>query len=231
MESTNSTETLQKIATTKSLSDGELQADKKQQILNAVFRCCAHYGYRRTNMEDIAREAGISRTALYYYFRNKEEVFLGLSDWFHDQVMTATNIALSYQGPADLAILKILEARMALFFELVFLSEHGKEIADSNNLMVGPACKQHKQLYLSLLANKLKTAQSTGDINYAAVGMNDEDAALFLIDCANGLMPASGAGSDLQQNLVQYRKRLAQLVHLTVIAWNGKPSFKPKKLS
>ena len=51
----------------------------REAILDAAFRRFARYGYRRTSLGDIADEAGLSRPALYHYFRNKEDVFGALS--------------------------------------------------------------------------------------------------------------------------------------------------------
>ena len=50
--------------------DAEL---KREAIFTAAFTQFSRYGFRRTSMEDIAKEMGISRASLYSYFKNKEE--------------------------------------------------------------------------------------------------------------------------------------------------------------
>ena len=57
---------------------GEPLTGAREAILDGAFRRFAHYGYRRTSLHDIAEESGLSRPALYYYFRNKEDVFRAL---------------------------------------------------------------------------------------------------------------------------------------------------------
>lgn len=42
-------------------------------IASQVF---ARYGYDKTTLEDIGRAAGLNKASLYYYFRNKEEIFV-----------------------------------------------------------------------------------------------------------------------------------------------------------
>ena len=53
--------------------------DRQDAILDAAFHAFATYGYRRTAMDDIARGAGMSRTALYLHYRNKEDIFRSLA--------------------------------------------------------------------------------------------------------------------------------------------------------
>jgi AcrR family transcriptional regulator len=49
----------------------------REAILDATDRLLARVGFRRMTMEDVAREAGLSRRAVYTYFATKAE--LGLS--------------------------------------------------------------------------------------------------------------------------------------------------------
>jgi AcrR family transcriptional regulator len=44
-------------------------------VLQAACRIFARLGYSGTNVEDIAREAGIAKGTIYLYFKSKEEVF------------------------------------------------------------------------------------------------------------------------------------------------------------
>ena len=49
-------------------------------ILDAAERLLAQIGYRKMTMDDIAKEAGISRRTVYGYFNSKEQVILGTID-------------------------------------------------------------------------------------------------------------------------------------------------------
>jgi AcrR family transcriptional regulator len=50
----------------------------RDAILDASDRMVSHYGFRKTTMEDIAREAGVSKRTIYVYFASKEEVGMSL---------------------------------------------------------------------------------------------------------------------------------------------------------
>ena len=53
-----------------------MSEDTKLRILQAAARIFGKFGYTKTNIEDIAREAGIGKATIYHYFKNKEDVFL-----------------------------------------------------------------------------------------------------------------------------------------------------------
>lgn len=56
----------------------ELPIEKQRRILNAGMKWFGQYGYKNTSTEDIAREAGISKGLLFYYFHNKKSFYLYL---------------------------------------------------------------------------------------------------------------------------------------------------------
>lgn len=56
----------------------------REQILDAAWRCYQQNGIFKTSMEHIAREAKVSRTTIYRYFENRDEVLTGV-------VVKATN--------------------------------------------------------------------------------------------------------------------------------------------
>jgi TetR/AcrR family transcriptional regulator len=49
--------------------------DKHTQILDAAQKRFAHYGLSKVTMDEIAGDLHMSKAALYYYFKTKEEVF------------------------------------------------------------------------------------------------------------------------------------------------------------
>ncbi len=51
-----------------------------QAILETASNLFIRRGYEGTTMQDIALELGVSRSALYYYFKNKEEILASLTE-------------------------------------------------------------------------------------------------------------------------------------------------------
>lgn len=54
----------------------EYKEEAKKRILEVATRIVLEKGYQHVRMDDIAREAGISRPTLYLYYKNKEALFL-----------------------------------------------------------------------------------------------------------------------------------------------------------
>jgi len=52
--------------------------NRPTRILEAASRLIAHYGFDKTTMEDIAREAGVSKGALYLIWSSKDQLFEAL---------------------------------------------------------------------------------------------------------------------------------------------------------
>ncbi len=54
------------------------EALAREQILAAAQRCYQKQGIAKTTVEDVARAAKVSRTTVYRYFRNRDEVLTGV---------------------------------------------------------------------------------------------------------------------------------------------------------
>ena len=56
------------------------RAANRQRLLDAALEVFSQRGYHGATVEEIAARSGLSNGALYYNFRNKEELFLALFD-------------------------------------------------------------------------------------------------------------------------------------------------------
>ena len=57
-----------------------LPEEKQQAIINAGYRVFSQNSYKNSPMSEIADAAGISKSLLFHYFRNKKELYLFLWD-------------------------------------------------------------------------------------------------------------------------------------------------------
>lgn len=60
--------------------------DKRAQIRLAAFHCFSERGFHDTKVDEICREAGISKGAFYWHFESKEAVFLNILETWADEV-------------------------------------------------------------------------------------------------------------------------------------------------
>ncbi len=48
----------------------------KEKIGKLAMQCFSKFGLDKTTLEDIAKAAGLNKASLYYYYKNKEDIFL-----------------------------------------------------------------------------------------------------------------------------------------------------------
>jgi AcrR family transcriptional regulator len=96
---------------------------KKNDILRVARECFARYGFEKTTLDDIGRMAHLNKASLYYYFKNKEEIFMQVvlqeSSAFISHLQ-AENQAISGASPR---ILAYLSARLKYYDEVVNLHQ------------------------------------------------------------------------------------------------------------
>jgi len=85
--------------TTESLNYNE---SVRVSILEAAQVLFAKFGYKKTTMEDIALELHKGKSSLYYYFKNKEEIFQAVIDKEQGELISNLKVVVeSSQNPQE----------------------------------------------------------------------------------------------------------------------------------
>jgi AcrR family transcriptional regulator len=86
-------------------------------IVEAANRLFASYGYERTNVEDIAREAGISKASVYLEFKTKADILVQVIELFSAQRIAQLEQQLAHIKPPYLDTLHtvLFDHFMAMF--------------------------------------------------------------------------------------------------------------------
>lgn len=71
-----------------------------QDIINGAKKLMQQYGLKKTTMEDIAKAAGKSKSTLYYYFKDKEEIFDRVINLEIDEFFQTVKITVNKQTDA-----------------------------------------------------------------------------------------------------------------------------------
>lgn len=130
-------------------------SDREDAILDAAFHAFAGYGYRRVTMEDIAAGAGLSRTALYQHFRNKEDIFRSLSARYFSLCMAEMEQALQTDGPAEDVLRGAFIAKDGKFMDVVLGTPHGRELLDAGFTLAAEVAGRAEAGMAALLAGWL----------------------------------------------------------------------------
>ncbi len=51
------------------------KADKEKKIFQAALSLFAHYGFRKTTVEDVAAKVGMTKSNIYFYVKNKQDLY------------------------------------------------------------------------------------------------------------------------------------------------------------
>lgn len=181
--------------------------DRREAILEAAFAQFMRYGFRRTSMEDIARETGVSRASLYTHFANKEEIFQRLSARLHEEALAAAEQALKSDAPLPQRAQAALEAKLTRMLDVIHGSPHGAELTDENSRLCGDLAAASDARLRKLLADALRAGARDGEIDLASAGLHANSAAELLALSASGLK-SGAADSDA------FRARLSQLIRV-----------------
>ncbi len=89
-----------------------------ERILAAAYVSFTRHGVRRTTMDDIAREAGMSRPAVYQYVRNKEDAFRRLTERMLDGALAEARDAAQASATPTERLTGVLQAKLGLALTL-----------------------------------------------------------------------------------------------------------------
>lgn len=84
----------------------------KQKILDAAKRVFSRYGYSGASIRLIARAAGASVGGVYLYFKNKDELYLGLLKERIENHLRATRAVVAAAGSPGAALLAFLRINL-----------------------------------------------------------------------------------------------------------------------
>ncbi|MBO6658219.1 MAG: TetR/AcrR family transcriptional regulator [Pseudomonadales bacterium] len=184
--------------------------EKRRTILNAATTQFSQYGFRKTSMEDIAREAGISRPSLYSYFENKEDVFRGVSQQLSEDAFRDAEDALTgnrgklFVGQRVEAALKDFSVRL---YRRLHESNHGEELMDENNRLCGDIAQKTYADFEAILAAELEYAMREEYLDLSSAEVTAKEAAEIIRYGAIGLK--TGA-----KDVNHYQKRVERFIRV-----------------
>ncbi len=94
-----------------------MRANSKQQIIEAAGVIFERYGFKKTTMDDIAYAAGKGKSSLYYYFKNKEQVFEAVVAHEAEHLVNEINTSISSSKTAIEKLRSYVTIRMKRFVQ------------------------------------------------------------------------------------------------------------------
>jgi len=75
-----------------------LPQEKQERIINAGFRVFSQNSYKKSPVNEIALEADISKSLLFFYFRNKKELYMFLFKYAEEVTSKALLESSAFKG-------------------------------------------------------------------------------------------------------------------------------------
>ena len=118
------------------------QADEKQRVIQeAAIDRFSENGFAGTSMADIADAAGMSRPALYQYFRNKEDIFASAFIHLFDVQVERALAGLAEPGSTAEQLDAFLQRFEGDLWERMFASAHSDEILNAKYVDATPGVR------------------------------------------------------------------------------------------
>lgn len=128
------------------MSSNTEQDQLPQQILETASGLYLKYGLKKVTMDDISKAIGKSRTTIYYYYKNREEVFQAVLDNLIKEVIAEINSKMAEQSSFGgkihafcIAKVKTSEERSSFFRAIeagMDAEERSKHITEAHNRMM-----------------------------------------------------------------------------------------------
>ena len=171
---------------------------RRNQILDAARKCFIEKGYFPTRMEDIAKEAQLSKGGIYFHFEGKQQVFEALVQKEYDDTVTFLTQLSKEIGSYRELFEKLASHYLEFFrqrpdyprFFLVMAEMAGRD-ASVRGMLVGIQ-KQYTQLLAQILQNGIDTG--------ALKPVDPEAMATLLKGILNAIEAYSAIGVDIEMD-------------------------------
>lgn len=129
-------------------------ADRRVSLLDAAYATFARYGYRKTSMDDVAREAEISRQALYAHFPDKEALFRDCMKHAADKALGDVDTVLA-RGDAGIGerIVRAIDAYMGSHLDRI--GTDGADLGEAGLALLGSFFADYGAMFERKLARAI----------------------------------------------------------------------------
>ena len=196
--------------------------DSRQDLMHVAIDCFARYGYQATSIDRIAKAAGVTKGALYYHFKDKEDLLFAAVKNRLGQFERRVVVDLSPMTDARAALLQL--GRVC--FEHATKSNHRRMIvtlmveAIDTNPRLAAEFREMMQRFRGFLGRIVRLGQERGQFRA------DVDAGVAAEVCAGAIM-----GAEIQYYQDPKGFDLAATIDTFIEQYVGWLSILPRKAS
>ena len=138
--------------------------NKKETVINTARELFTKYGYKKASMDEIAKEANVTKKTIYSYFKDKDSMF----SYFIREELEKMKKRIEKKENSNLPFIEVVASN--LYDMLIFRKESLLISTISNEMKTSDDEKYHKFLkiyddeILNYLEEKIKTEVANGKI-------------------------------------------------------------------
>lgn len=173
----------------------DVSEERRNQILAAASTVFARSGFHEARMEDIAEEVGLSKGALYLYYKSKDAIIAALLKFFFDQEMNQLRTMLQKRQQKSVRQqlmimnhmlaegMKWMSNLMPVAFEFYAIMARRKEV----RLFLKDYFKEYRELLASLIQRgidqgEFQPAVEAENLAIAITALYEGLALLWMVD-------------------------------------------------
>jgi len=166
---------------------------KADTIVEAADSLFVRFGYRRTSMDDIAREIGVAKGTLYLYFTSKEALFRAVLARNITEAERLCDAAQKQGGDLSDQIFGQLDAWFGTVLDHYGASGHLSELSAARTSVGREAVEVPDRAFEARLVGLIEAAQAEGRANLASTGLDSRQVISVLLAAARGAKYSQGA--------------------------------------
>lgn len=185
----------------------------RESILDAGLRLLARLGYRKSSMDDLAREAGLARRTIYLHFASKEAVFLASIDRVVEELLAKlTAITAEEKDPVE-------RVRRMLVTRVLHRVDSVRDYYQSLDEMFGVLRKtylERRERYFAAELDVFVAAVHEGITTGRFAAVDARSTARTMLTATNALLPYSlsvkelGSRKEIEREVGQVAELLLQ---------------------
>ena len=152
-------------------------ADRSLEIKRAALAVFARYGLKRSSMSDVAQEAGLSRPALYRYFKGKDDLIAACFDLVTEDGFALAEAAAAAEHTPQARTIAYLTTHLGFFYRLIYSGPHSDDLL-ALKTRYGPdkvaAARARVIVRLNQLAGRPEDDETGIILAHAAEGLKDQ---------------------------------------------------------
>lgn len=181
-----------------------------EQIADAALRCFARYGFKRSSMDDIAREAGLAKATIYLHFKGKDDVFRAMMERFAAGIAAHCEAVMAQPLPFPDKLSALMLAHFGAGYAAFGDGEHLLELKTVMASIATRELQAFEGIFTTHATGLLREATASSEI---ALGSLEPGAIVETLAQA-----AIGAKMGPQPSLETYEARLRRIAALAAQA-------------